>query len=482
MSKYFSAYLEDDGTKTVELEAPERTADPGGPVLPFDYLDSRSFEILACRLIAAEDPADNPVLMQGTGERGRDVIVYRNGTMRTIVQCKNYRDRLNAKQITRELLKLALHSYLEPTILPARTTYELWAPGGISENAEQLFADWPRTWSGPHLKDDTEHVIEKYAAFDDLEWNSVANFLHQEFPERVRPVRLTSIELSPRVRAKPEIYTSFFSGNVVMDSADVKKTIQELMVESGATALSDADVRRMIDRILSFGPDERLVFNATTLFGVSAELVAKFNRTEYVEFVEQAIGATFNIVNVLMKTYRRLELEQIADFRRISAECHPVLPTLVGHLLRHSMFSRLNRVTMGNLTPKYWTEYQRASIDERLDVHTDKSFTDYVACIDGYNPTAHTQGSDEELRHRIGTRALAGAKTLEEFRAAIAPDREKHRALIELTHRNWMSQIPRQLLVVSDTVSIFQDRNLFLRMIEQTNRLTKLRGSEIVPE
>lgn len=482
MSDYFTAYSEDAVAHAVDTAELERIADPGGPVLPFDYLDPRHFEILAYRLLAAEYPDDHPVLMQGTGERGRDVVVYRGGAIRTIVQCKNRRDRVTAKQVKQELIKLALHSYLEPRIVPAGATYELWAPGGLSETAEPIFADWPKTWRSSDLEDDTNRVLEQYAAFETLEWTAVSSYLLEDFPARIQVTRVTSVDLTPRVHSKPAVYASFFGARIGVDSTVIRQQVREMMVESGALALSDVDVRRMIDRISSFDPKERLVFHATTIFGISAELVAKFNRAEYSEFLEHAISSTFKIVNVLMAVCRRLEVEQVAEFRRVAGECHPALPQLIGKLLRHSMFSCLNRMTMGNLTPKYWNDYLRASLDDRLDMHTRDSFEDYLKCIDGYDPTIHVHGSNEELRQRIGQSALAGARSLEQFVTAIASDRRRHLALIELTYRNWMKQMPHQILIVADTVSVFQDRSLFRRMIEQTNHLTELRGSDIVPE
>ena len=93
-ARYFQTYnVEEDGP----LEAHPRPADPGGPLLPFDYLGPRTLEILAYRLLSAERTGADVVLMQGVGERGRDLLVLRGGSLEAIVQCKNYRDRLNAR-------------------------------------------------------------------------------------------------------------------------------------------------------------------------------------------------------------------------------------------------------------------------------------------------------------------------------------------------------------------------------------------------
>ena len=192
-ARYFQTYnVEEDGP----LEAHPRPADPGGPLLPFDYLGPRTLEILAYRLLSAERTGADVVLMQGVGERGRDLLVLRGGSLEAIVQCKNYRDRLNARQVREEPVKVALHAYLEPSILPAKTAYELWVPGGLSEDAERLFATWPNEWDEERLRPDVTRVIERYAAFSQVHWDSARTFLLDEFSGRITPVRINGVDLA----------------------------------------------------------------------------------------------------------------------------------------------------------------------------------------------------------------------------------------------------------------------------------------------
>src|SRR5438045_628015 len=64
--------------------------DVGGDVLPFDHLSGRRFEILAYRLTSASlAPIETATLVKTSGDRGRDVLLYRAGVLRQVVQCKN---------------------------------------------------------------------------------------------------------------------------------------------------------------------------------------------------------------------------------------------------------------------------------------------------------------------------------------------------------------------------------------------------------
>ena len=137
---------------------------------------------------------------------------------------------------------------------------------------------------------------------------------------------------------------------------------------------------------------------------------------------------------------------------------------------------------MGPIFPKERAAYEAAPLDERIDAHARDDFESYKRCIEAYDRSLHRRGSDEELRHRIAVKALHGADTLEQFIDALAKDREKHRALIEQTHQSWMEVVPKQILLISDSRSALEDRTLLQRMVDTSNRLSELRGSDILPE
>jgi Restriction endonuclease len=183
---YFSTYA--DAPVDDVKDAPQKTLDPGGDVLPFGHLDDRRFEILVYRLKCAElhGSGCRVALMTGVAERGRDVIVYSpTGKVRQIVQCKHHKDRVSAPEVRRELLKLALHHHLDPSILGAGDVeYELWCPGGLSEPAGRFFDSWPTDWEHVAMDADARSVIDTHAHLNAIDWTTVGERVASA---RVRP-------------------------------------------------------------------------------------------------------------------------------------------------------------------------------------------------------------------------------------------------------------------------------------------------------
>lgn len=402
---YFHGYSEDSGTAEHLPSGPDHLADPGGPLLPFDYLDPRVFEILVYRLLCAERPQANVILMQGTGERGRDILVYQDDQLKSIVQCKNYRDRLPPSQVRQELLKIAFHSILDSSVLQKLTTYELWCGGGLSEEAEVLVATWPTQWTETMVRPDAERVLRRYAAFSSLEWKDVCDYALNRFARELHVVRVDSVELSRRTRQAPQVYSAFFSGNVVMRETDVERVLEKLMARTSATSsLSDADARRIVDRILSFPQEERLVIFSTVLLGISPRLVARLDERELEEFSTHVLTVTGKLTEIIVKACQRLQFERVAEFRRHADRCHPSLPALLGQMLIFGMIARLTGVQMGPIAPKPWVEYRSMSLDQRIDAHIEWQYEDYQACLSKYLPSRDKPGSDLMRSSSTGSR------------------------------------------------------------------------------
>jgi tetratricopeptide (TPR) repeat protein len=227
--KYFGEYRDVLDASDAEA-AIARVLDSGGSSLSFGHLDDRRFETLVYRIKCSEQASLNGrvTLMPGIGERGRDIVVYSSeGELRTIVQCKLLQDRITAPAVLRELLKLSIHSFLDPTVLPSSgITYELWCPGDFSEPAATLIDSWPSGWSEDELRVPAEELLSKYAAFGELTWDALrASIL--EFPSIVNVRKYNGIDISQIIRSFPKIFDEFFIGKIVMTQDDVRRAFRE---------------------------------------------------------------------------------------------------------------------------------------------------------------------------------------------------------------------------------------------------------------
>lgn len=134
-----------------------------------------------------------------------------------------------------------------------------------------------------------------------------------------------------------------------------------------------------------------------------------------------------------------------------------------------------------NLQPKA-AEYDGLTLDQRFEVELLRLWQSFQDCLSRYDPARHPPRSDEEFRSRVAAVALEGVESREAFESELRASYAAHRHEIERIYEEWMALVPKQILVVADTLSIFESEWLFRRMEEGVELLTSLRGSAVIPE
>jgi len=210
-----SAY-EEVPTAVVQAELAaraDRPTDVGGDALPFDHISGRRFEILTYLLRKTEVPAgDTVTLVKSTGDRGRDVLIYRHNQLAEIIQCKNQREAMTRPELVRELMKLALHAFRDPTLLGSgkdAVAYSIWCTGGFTEPAGVLSDTWPEFWCENIVRGEFSEIKEQYSSLAPTEWDAIKTFLLHDFPAKITLTKVDAIDLSARIRAKPNVYNQF---------------------------------------------------------------------------------------------------------------------------------------------------------------------------------------------------------------------------------------------------------------------------------
>lgn len=485
MPQYFPDYVDAlDGTE-VSLVSAVRPADPGLDQLPFNLIEDRRFEILTYRLKCAQFGVGASVLlMQGVAERGRDVIVFVGGKLREVIQCKRLAERMTAPAVRRELLKLAFHAFLAPAVIGnGPIKYELWCPGSLTEPAAEIVATWPLSWTEVALEADAKEVLGEYTKFSTINWNSAKQYVIEKFPAIVQPTKLDNVDITPRVRACIPVYKAFFGGSVVMDSHDVEETLKRVLSEHGGyRELSDNDAKHILDRVYSFPSDKRMVFTSGYVLGVSPGLVSQFKRAEFEEFATYAIQATSGIIKVLLKACSRIASDTARTFREQTSPANKSITHVFAKMLTMSLIARVTGMMHPGILNSSLVNYSALSVRDRLLTHVRETWDEYQGCLRGYDPGRHAFASDEEFRNRIALHGLDGATTPEEFGASLALAIDVHLPQMQERFDQFMSLVPTQLLVITDTVSVFENKWLLSRMADTIELLQKLRGSEIIPE
>lgn len=116
------------------------------PDFPLLSLSDRQFELLAHDLLqaAAGDAMgyDRVSLVAEGADRGRDILLLRNGSVVGVAQCKRYKSPLGIGKILTELLKFALFAVRDPDLVPPSPSplqYLLCTASGLTEAAREFF-------------------------------------------------------------------------------------------------------------------------------------------------------------------------------------------------------------------------------------------------------------------------------------------------------------------------------------------------------
>ena len=200
-----------------------KIADLNADQLPFNQLGGRRFELLTYLLKQEEAPESVITLVKASGDRGRDVLVHTGGVLRVVVQCKNLAYKVCLPKLLEELLKFALHDYRERFIPAEGMRYELWAPGGLTEPADNVVANWPHGIPQRDLRQAFEKVVRRYKTLGSLAWDDVHRYLSDTLSHRVRLQRYEGLSLSHKARSCADVFARFFKGSVVMKREHVEK-------------------------------------------------------------------------------------------------------------------------------------------------------------------------------------------------------------------------------------------------------------------
>ena len=307
----------------------KRELDHGGHALTFGHLDNRTFEVLAWRLKRKEVGADRVRLMQGTGERGRDVVVYDGSRVETVVQCKLLGSRMSKPEVVRELLKVALHDVLDPEVLGDHDVrYELWAPRGLTEPAEDLIRTWPTGWDGKTVGGAFPSVQSAYASFTTLTWDGVRERVLRAFPARLRPVSVGAHDVSTLVRSAPSVHEDFFVVYRAAPLDQVRAAVRDELRGEALRHVADEGVQHLLDQLSGLAaqrqaelirdlagwlePIRRDLESTTRMLGTEVEPRMRANNLLRDEGERPQTGPTSSRRPVLLSRERRRQLGLIA--------------------------------------------------------------------------------------------------------------------------------------------------------------------------
>lgn len=208
-----------------EITESEKLPDPDGETtLPFTPLGGPRFEILTYHLLSGDplNPQVKVILVKSSGDQGRDVLLYADGKLQTIVQCKNLSTPVTKPQLLRELVKLVLHDIRTPFIPESGVRYEIWAPGGLFGTAEELLARWPTHLTDDDAKVAFDAVTEEYDKLKEFNWDESKEQLLTILRTKIEPWRQLNLDVARRVRSNHDLHVRYFAVTSVMPTSQVQ--------------------------------------------------------------------------------------------------------------------------------------------------------------------------------------------------------------------------------------------------------------------
>jgi tetratricopeptide (TPR) repeat protein len=237
------AFYETVTTREIEAEnmpEQERLPDTDGDTLPFTQLGGPRFEILAYYLLSGDplNPQAKVILVKSSGDQGRDLLVFVEGDLQTIVQCKNLSSPVTKPQLLRELVKLALHNIRTPFLPEKSVEYQLWAPGGLSTPAEELLAQWPEQLLEEDVRAAFEAAQYEYEKLKDFNWDETKERLWTTLRTKIKPWRQLNLDLARQVRNNHDLHLRYFVATSVMPTRDVQAFFQQKEAKDESTRSS----------------------------------------------------------------------------------------------------------------------------------------------------------------------------------------------------------------------------------------------------
>lgn len=478
-----------------------RPPDVGADILPFHHLGGPRFEILSYLLRAAECSATGTsvTLMKASGDRGRDVLIYNNGELLEIVQCKNLSGPMTAPYIVREVLKIALHSRIDPSVLAGTAdrpiAISIWCTGGFTEPAAELIDTWPKKWTQEEIRQAFHEVKERYKSLSGLSWANEEQFLLDGLSQIVRLQKREAVSLSASIRKHSSIYRQFFSGTLVVPIAELREGLREdrredirevlttFLKESRLQPISDGDVRHMLERMESFSPEHRFYSGLGYVFGVSPQLIADM-KAEDRKALFESTAKPILILQAFIDMVPLKAHEMIVSSLPEMAFENAYYPYVAGQALMMRALRQLSAIAPlpilhESLSPP---ELVKVELWDLIDGLCERAWDDSVEMLSPeFVPQKVDPGKLKAIRD-IAAQTLRDFKSKAEFKAHILKDfRANLVAIRELVDRI-EDYFPKDLLIVADSRSAFVEPKMMKRLGDGLQTLKSLMNKKKLDE
>ena len=248
-------------------------------------------------------------------------------------------------------------------------------------------------------------------------------------------------------------------------------------------ALRDADLRRVsaddlkhvLARVESFPEDQRLFLGNGYALGVRADLIAAMSPEQQRRFLQGIVTPALEMSRLFMEMVNAKAHAMVEEARPRLAHRNRVFPAVVNRTLVLRALSQITRTFAPAFLAEKMLSPEMASKDlwELLDRQCREEWDSYqrILATDFKPPTR--DAATERLRRDIARHALAGHADRASFETVLLDDARANLAVVRELVDGIEAYFPRDLLLISDAKTAFEDKVLFRRLADTLLRIKK---------
>ena len=345
---------------------------------PYTELDDRIFEVLLYSLYKADlDKGlptffDEVILRTGSGDKGRDVSLNKDGKPVGLIQCKRLGEALTKPAMVREVIKFLLHVSMNPHIAPNLEGFQVLiaAASGFNEACLDLFGSFSKAViAEKNLESWISEVKDQYAAFDNIEIDDAISFCRENLT-KVKVSGLQPVDLDGKLTTHSELISRFFKVRTVVETDKLEESLRKVLRESNLSQLTDDDIAAISKRIEAIPEEERTRLGSLSMFGYRRSII--LNRFKTDETWQKLILSLTTLTIELDNKYIQAVQDHIATDIHAKISIRPdvppiakqaALPYIMGQLLQKQISSYSPQIFM-KLFKESHVVYQKSSFED----------------------------------------------------------------------------------------------------------------------
>ena len=280
------------------IEESHRLTAFSGRQYPIEYLSSREFELLTFFTFKKDiangiynDQIDTCRLMNGTADKGRDILLQYAGKNVGVVQCKRFESLITRPSLAREIIKFILHALQDDELIneAQNFTYYFTALKGFNNPATKLLTEFNKevtadedlaSWTNEVIK---ENETIKFKKYEEVEEQLL------DILKKIKVEPLTAVELDQKLKNSKEIISIFFEVEKVASEDMLRKVLNEF-----TGFKNDEDLEKLRLKLQDVPIEKRMYFGLFDIYGYDIEFYKKILRDKEFVFEIAKIRSEFS--------------------------------------------------------------------------------------------------------------------------------------------------------------------------------------------